>query len=404
MTLNLHGYHPMGEAPRWLESPGKPPVAANSDIFFFTPEEYSRGDAKRIQFLARDISRLRPDVVFLQEVGAGRPDGPKDCETFRRDSSNTARRLTSALGVSYRVSLACRGNTGWQTDPGTFRERRILRQTSRGFEIVFDYGANPYPRGILVEGTAILARDPWRIVDEQEWRLRTNFKGDVFFAQAAVLRHATSGLWLALANVHAGHKIHHFEQSLALRSALEAYVQAARTRFGDASHAGTLVAGDFNARLFRPASPDPGEASTAPWEIAVPGQFDFRASLQRSWREPLRRTLTELNSSTEYKPWASIQDRAEASRRIDEALAGLALLENPIPLREALDEARRSGRCAPASGVPASCAFADRIDLIFADPGLGVRNSFVVYPENDWSNLRSVSDHPAVAGTFELGR
>src|SRR5687768_1367879 len=63
MTLNLHGYHPMGEAPRWIEERGKPPQPANSDIFFFAPEEFARGNSRRLQALARDVSRLAPDLV-----------------------------------------------------------------------------------------------------------------------------------------------------------------------------------------------------------------------------------------------------------------------------------------------------------------------------------------------------
>src|SRR5262245_27209381 len=96
-TLNLHGYHPMGEAPRFFQSQGKRPEAARSDLHFFTSEEYERGNSRWLARLSSDLHRLAPDLILLQEVGAGSPEGRKDCDVFRNDGSNTARRLLLAL-------------------------------------------------------------------------------------------------------------------------------------------------------------------------------------------------------------------------------------------------------------------------------------------------------------------
>src|SRR5687767_410915 len=87
LTLNLHGYHPMGEAhrsqatvPRTVAPFGsadasfaKPTAEAgltDSHLFYFTREELDRGHRRRLDQLAEDMRNIAADLVLLQEVGA----------------------------------------------------------------------------------------------------------------------------------------------------------------------------------------------------------------------------------------------------------------------------------------------------------------------------------------------
>lgn len=387
LSLNLHGYHPMGEAVRFAEDRKGAIEAADSDIFFFSMDELDRGHRVRLERLAESIAALSPDVILLQEVGAGAPGLPKDCATFFADRKgdgfalNSARRLQRRL-PQFELSLACRGNTGWWTTPDTFRERRIFRETAQGREVVFDFGANPYPSGILVEGLAILVRKPWILLEQEEWRLDLG-GGRSFFVQMAKI--GNGHVTFVVANVHAGHKILHFEQAVALRRWL-------------ARHAGSenlLIGGDFNALLYREGSPD---SSTIPWEIEVPGYFDFSSPDSRS---ELIARLTALNRDERYKPWANL-DPKEAEVRISVAVDSYyGLVRESAGLREALDWANKHQHCHPGV-ADARCFVSDRIDHLFATPGWRVENAFIAFSGNSWSSLRGVSDHPGVFARWSI--
>ena len=81
----------------------------------------------RLDLLARDIKKILPDVILLQEVGAGAPNSKKDCADFNEYSGadkpweNTAWRLIYRLMQSnYSGGVVCRGNLGWVTNELSF--------------------------------------------------------------------------------------------------------------------------------------------------------------------------------------------------------------------------------------------------------------------------------------------
>ncbi|RYZ63839.1 MAG: hypothetical protein EOP05_22940, partial [Proteobacteria bacterium] len=149
LTLNMHGYHPMGKEERQFESRDGKTRRAESFLTYFPFGEIQDGHEKQLEFLSREFAAMNepdlPHVIFLQEVGAGLPSSAKDCQEFYANpgadffGKNSALRLASRLeskGVKFQVELACRGNIGWRTDANTFSKERIL---SASGQIVFDF-------------------------------------------------------------------------------------------------------------------------------------------------------------------------------------------------------------------------------------------------------------------------
>lgn len=411
LSQNLHGYHPMGEAPRLVQDRDGIVRDADSDIFFFTEEELARGHARRLDEFSEQVRALSPDVVLLQEVGAGAPGLPKTCETFYANGSgesfelNSALRLQRRIGAHYRAALACRGNTGWWTESSTFQKRRVLRASPHGPELVFDFDSNPYPGGVLVEGLAILVKNTWRIVDHQQWRLDLG-GGRSFFVQIAAISPvrvpAPETPWLLVANVHAGHKVAHFEQAVALRKKILEYVSS---RWRSGPYLGSVIGGDFNALLYR--RKDPRDPSTIPWEISVSGEFDFSGTQGAAL---LSAKLHAMNRDASYKEWASVTDPIEASTRIEAAVKGyFSFLEDwkkrseAAPgLREGIEGASRAGRCQPFAVRDSGCDADERIDLLFASPDWEIENGFVPFVSNNWKSLQGISDHPGVFARWRV--
>lgn len=389
LTLNLHGYHPMGEAPRWLEDRSGRIERAESKLFHFTREELDRGNRKRLDLLAKDVVALKPDVALLQEVAAGSPDDPsKTCETFLREppgdafEKNSAQRLRDRL-KGYDLALACRGNLGWWTEPGSFAEKRVLRGKGARKDVVFDFGSNPYPNGILVEGLGVLVRAPWKVVENRSWRIPVPPQGKEAFFQTVLIGREGGARGLVV-NLHAGWNFEHFEQAVAIREALKPYLDELSR---DASFAGVVTGGDFNAGLFRWKKPG-SRPWTVPWELAAEGDYDYRAS--SAWREDLKRELLEAGAD---------------ATQVDGALGRYARLQTHAGVQvEALDRAVRSGVCSPVSAVPSSCQHPARIDLLFADSRFEVVNAFVTHPGNDWFSTEGVSDHPGLFAQWRVGR
>jgi endonuclease/exonuclease/phosphatase family metal-dependent hydrolase len=415
-SLNLHGYHPMGEPGRFIEDrdgrvrpAGAYPMGEG--LHFFTTDELDHGHRRRLDRLGRDLARLAPDIICLQEVAAGSPWTHRDAEAFGRVfpddwfESNSALRLTNRLNhlteekQPWQPALACRGNIGWVTGPGTFAQGRIVAFTGSQKHIIHDFDANPYPEGLLVEGFAVLVRKPWEIVDQQEWDLVTNSLGHKAFIQAVRVRHGAR--WLVLANVHMGHKVTHFEQAVVLRSALLDY----RRSFADPENClGIVIAGDYNAFRYRPHD-GIRDAGMIPWEPWIEGQYDFRPRAETFGN--LLTALWACNDDHGYKPWASIRDLAEARRRLDESAerfwsAQEKAPDDWLPLVEGLDQASRKGAICSLDAISSTASIPDRIDFIYADPALKVQSACVVYPENTFSFNTGTSDHPAVLVNYEV--
>jgi endonuclease/exonuclease/phosphatase family metal-dependent hydrolase len=414
-TQNLHGYHALGEEGR-VTTGSSGTQALPPDPWYFTWEELTRGNRRRLDALAADLLVLRPDLLLLQEVAAGTPGGPKDCVTFEaapvadEAGGNTALRLQERLApVGYSALVACRGNVGWVTQGFT-----SPIQTPSG-RTVFPVGASPYPDGILVEGLALLFGPLWYPVLHRVLRLEHNAEGHRLTAQAAVLAHpvaATVGsphAWLLVLNIHGGHKLAHFEQAVVLREELD--------RLLDRLPLGTraVVGGDINARLLRPerwGNRAWFEVATVPYEVAVAGRFDYGPGRDLT---PLRSLLAALNDSQEYKPWATVADaglRLEAA--IDRYRSWLEATPRPAVLRDALTH---SPRCDAARGLataePAvwlatrapSCDGAWMIDLLFLGPDLALTNAFILYRdsgERRGATVDTLSDHPMQVASWTV--
>src|SRR5262249_16575001 len=152
-----------------------------------------------------------------------------------------------------------------------FSHERIVVFSGTQNRIVHDFDANPYPEGMVVEGFAVLVRAPWEVADHQEWDLVVNSSGHKLFVQALMVRLGDwpGGLapWFVLGNVHLGHKVTHFEQAVALRSALLEY----RDKCPRPQNCiGIVVAGDYNAWRYRPRD-GVRDAGMVPWEVHVDG-------------------------------------------------------------------------------------------------------------------------------------
>lgn len=417
-SMNLHGYHPTGEGERFREDRQGRTRPAESNLHYFTYEELDRGNRRRLDRLADDLGKAAPDIILLQEVAAGSPGGPKNADLFYRQSSddnfdtNTAVRLMNRLnrsGKTYAASLAFRGNVAWQTYHDTYSHERVVKFEDGKKKVVHEFDSNPYPQGLFAEGFAVLAREPWKVMDKQEMNVTTNYKGDRVFVQVVALKReqptapggkpAEESPWVVVANIHGGHKVGHFEQAVAVRSAIADYVKRfpSPNTFG-----GVILGGDFNAELYRPAEKK-GEVSTVPWEVRVPGQFDFS---DISSKEALIKALHELNNDQRYKPWATIRDGREADRRIRDSVDRFfELQKNPVEshLRDTmLTGERRPPAASPGLPLSAATEMKERIDFILSEPQQLVEESGVAYASNDWRSVDGLSDHPAILTRLRL--
>lgn len=412
LTLNLHGYHAMDEAPRFFEDESSGALTpAISSPFYFTLDELFRGNTKRLDALAADLRARLPDVIALQEVAAGAPDTSRDCAAFTADTpgdephTNTALRLARRLAKEgYQAVLGCRGNVGWTTDPGTFASRRIVRKKG---DVVFDFGESPYPDGILVEGFALLVRSPIEVLTHEVLDVPHGPKGERIKAQIAALRLPRANASdeespvIAVVNVHGGHKLAHFEQAVALRAAVSAWMTSEKVATGR-----VVFLGDFNARLHRPNEKGVlEEAASAPWEIKVEGQFDYVDPEDGAASQKLADALLALNASS-YKSFATLPE-PEAKTRIDAAIAQLRSWQRsekttPV-LHEALFTSSGRGACKPPTDGHGACSVDARIDHVFFGGSFEVAESYALYTHHDDHRLAGTfTDHPGIAAVLAL--
>jgi endonuclease/exonuclease/phosphatase family metal-dependent hydrolase len=394
VTMNLHGYHPMGELPRYWESqegrirpigayPAGVPLSA------YTTDELDRGHRRRLDQLAADWQNLRPDLICLQEVGAGCPWTDRDSSAFYHDfgdnwdwfEANSALRLARRLS-GYEAILACRGNIGWHTTADTFRRERVVTFDGSSMRVVHDFGSNPYPQGLLVEGYAILfdcAR--WTMLDAEIWHLPFNEIGGRVTIQAVTMAENGGSGWFLLVNVHLGHKIAQLEQMIALQTALNEYRDRICLRLGRA-HPSMIVCGDFNA---------PRDEAM----LAVSGRSfgaGFGDLLARLW---------SLNDDSTYKPWASIRDSGEAARRIN--AVARRIWKQDDQWNDALFLAQSAATQTPLSGIAWVPDLPNLIDHIVVDGSWQVRNAGVLYSENRFSSSAGTSDHPSIYAALTRG-
>lgn len=421
LTLNLHGYHPMGEAPRWWRGTDGSLERATDHPFFFRADELARGNRRRLDALAAHLAALRPDLVFLQEVAADsadrffEPPRPED-----DPGANTALRL-AARRPGYQAALVLRGNRGWITGPETFTRDLVIRRGDE-VETLFRAGDSPWPNGMLVEGFALLTREPWTVIENLRWDLPYNRRGDRAVCQAVALQHGGSGRQVLAVNLHAGHKLAHLEQSLVIRLTL---TDLARDR-GLSLDTPVIIAGDFNSMLYRPASPRPAERfvgagqaasqaveayiasegldgtepSAAFWEAAVSGQFDLR---EPDDLERLHDHARRDNLDPSRKPWASVDATAFETRWTDLMTNWHTLASHhrdggcsPV-LVSALDNRDEQGL--PGVDDPSLQAAPDlpyRIDHILHAPCLRCRGAAALFTGAWAQSLETVSDHPAI--------
>lgn len=423
MTYNLHGYHPTGEAPRFLESRLNGELTpVQSHLFYFTPSELQRGHARRLDGLAQNLKTLLPDIVFLQEVGAGFGEANKNCDTFLKTKTensdgpalNSAVRLANRLSAQgYSPALACRGNTGWQTYGREFENARVVKVVDGKREVVYDYKANPFPNGLIIEGMALLYRAPWMLVSNEMAQIIYNRFGGLAAVQFAVLTRKNVGkdFSILVANLHSAHKVAHFEVDVALRKAISARLN----KPGAPKIDSVVLAGDMNAFTYRPnsAHANESEVSMVPLEVKVDAEYDFTAiATDFSLANLLKSLLHELNNDQIFKPWAKIVDTKQAETRIDDAVAQFQdwmrrARQQPSDetvLTEALSHVVSRQTCKPIEWGQAACSFPERIDAIFTGKKLSAKNSFILYSQDGWQTLDGFSDHPALIADFEIGQ
>ena len=416
VTLNLHGYHPMGFEERILQTRDGKKAVADSYLTYFQFEDLREGHERQLQYLANSFSQLsegdKPDVLLLQEVGAGLPNSAKDCAEFYAKpqgdffGKNSSLRLQSHLawaGENYQAELACRGNIGWRTDHATFAKSRVLTKSGR---VVFDFDANPYANGFIVEGTAILVRAPYRILEQRVDWLPIEGTNENTFLQFARIQKQGESSWFLVANLHGTHKVRHFEAALAARAHLTSFLSTHPDR---ANLRGAIVGGDFNANLYRPnprlnrrSTERLTEVSTVPWEVASPGQFDFSNANDAAFAN-LEETLWRQNIDARFKPWATVGSDPAARERVHSAVQrfkSVALSSPQIQLRETFDGLTGS-QCLSLKSLTSSCSRKDRIDLIFASPELTPIAGAIIFSQNNFQSLEGPTDHPGVYVRYE---
>lgn len=419
LTFNLHGYHPTGERERIFEDRDGRETRAPSDIYYFSWNEIVRGHAKRLDALSGRIRELEPDIVFLQEVGAGSPETRLDCsdftKTFQTDRAeeNTALRLKRRLGsrgASYQPLLACRGNTGWITTGETFSTRRIVaagtrsarQQQNSAKEVIFDFGSNPYPRGMLIEGNAMLVASSVRVLWHSGIHVPIAGGREDHFFQAAVLESARGGGRILAVNVHMGHKLRNFEHAIAIQH----WIQEAREKF-KVTH--VLIGGDFNEVAGARESGTPEATLTMmPWEVISKGRFDFRLPEEPQKRAALiddvKSRLSRINFLQGYKKFATISNPAEVRARIGLAIdAWMPLWQQAREAVSVFNESKSAARrCSAGTSWKSVCDFSARIDYWFASPSMSTEEFGIFESDADAYRTGGLSDHPAVFTRYEL--
>lgn len=397
VSLNLHGYHPKDEAERFWENFETGEMKQTSpQLHFFERDELERGHEKQLLQIQTDFSELAPDLIFLQEVGAGLPESAKDCGEFYDDlrpdkfGKNTALKIKNLLNAraaspsAYSAFVGCRGNIGWQTHADTFSKGRVLKKDTRGSSVVFDKGASPYPNGFIVEGTAILAKAPWHFVDQQSLRLPFGTGTEKFFFQLATLKYGNDPRWILVANLHAGWDVSHLEQAVAVRSYIADYVSynSDRTHF-----AGAIIAGDFNSRLFRPGQKD-SEIGSLPWEVRSNVGFDFSKASDLEF-EKLKAQYTKSLPKENPQRIAVAVDSFKSFARSEK--------EKRVQFREVIEQASMSGLCQMKNWAPKlepSCSRNERIDLAFVSSGIDLKSASLLWTKDDFKSTHGPSDHP----------
>ncbi len=413
LSLNLHGYHPMGEGLRFLQDRAGKIEKAESKLFYFMPDELERGHTKRLDELGAQLKRLLPDIVFFQEVAAGGPWGPeKNCDLFYRDlgeafENNSVHRLAARLQLrvnessrNYSVLLGCRGNTGWWTTSETFKDKRVLRQNPNSqFETVFDFNANPYPSGLIIEGTGILVSKKFDVLEDKVWHVKVDELGRDLYFQTAVIRlghQARAGVMIAV-NVHMGWATDHLFEALKLREAVAAYSKNWEKKLGlsGVPYLGVMIGGDFNAVQFQGEhlSKDRGKTPELTFfEGFREGVYDFLGS-QKNWQTEFSQAAlkfdhkpSESQISSLVDEWSSLQNRwAELAGRV-----------HALGLENSVSRAIRESRCEQFSFLNSKCTSEDRIDHLFSDRAFQLQNASIVFAEDNWESLLGVSDHPGI--------
>jgi endonuclease/exonuclease/phosphatase family metal-dependent hydrolase len=368
----------MDERPRFSLSKNQL-IPLPSHLFYFSEDELKRGKKNRALKLARKLNELDVDLVLLQEVGAGNPRMDKTCSDFYQVKQalwhNTALEISSL--TNYNSALACRGNLGWFTDAKTFQDLSITTK-AKNSKIVFKKGDNPYPKGILIEGFAILFKKNIKLLENKIVKLPYNNKGEELSFQLS--RFLKDQKELTVINLHLGHKLQHFEQAIAIRSFLE-----------NMKPEHLIIGGDFNARDDLAI-----EASMIPWYIKK-SQYDFsEASLSFSKIETLKELILKTNNSS-YKPWATITDETELKNRTEEAKATYVILAQNNPVK--LNEAETAQACISDKRKEQYCKLSDRIDYIFS-ANAQVERYFFLGSKYYWSELDFYSDHAGVYAEF----
>ncbi|MGB0452192.1 MAG: endonuclease/exonuclease/phosphatase family protein [Bacteriovoracaceae bacterium] len=411
MTLNLHGFHPMGEKPRVIEEVSGKKRTARPHPFYFNRKELERGNSKRAKIIANQISTNDIDIVAFQEV-ASSGDGELSCDDFYRTYPKKSRNENMAIRVrkginpnrGYKTLLACRGNIGWWTDPNSFSNSRILDVDGK---VIFDYGANPYPNGLVMEGMALILSKKIEVITHLMPNIEFNVNGDKIFVQFLEFRVKGQKKWFTLFNVHLGHKLAHFEQATAVQLWLGNYLGA---RASDPDYGGNIVLGDFNAHIYKgnkSQGAGVGESSFIPWIEKGTG-YDFSYTKDFELKKiKLKELLYKLNQMTSYKGWATVKNVNEVHMRIKNAVFQFEDLVanfrvNPSHrLKSSLVEVNDKKICLPKKSLSGYCKKSRRIDYILIPKWMNVKNAFITHKENSWTSLKGVSDHPGIYASLE---
>eukprot|EP01105_Mastigella_eilhardi_P000194 TRINITY_DN1022_c0_g1_i1.p1 TRINITY_DN1022_c0_g1~~TRINITY_DN1022_c0_g1_i1.p1 ORF type:complete len:289 (-),score=71.31 TRINITY_DN1022_c0_g1_i1:25-891(-) len=277
---------------------------------------------------------------------------------------------------------------------------RIVKKTNgMGTEVVFDFDSNPYPRGIIVEGFGMLVRRPLIFASAGIWNLKFNVQGHNVCCQFAKVANA-SGKWFLVVNIHAGHKLEHFEQAVAIRKCMAEYVTE---QHDDANYIGSVIGGDFNAHLYRANAG--GEAVTVAWEVRGPeGVFDFDLGGERGKGQMRKlRKLLRDESESKRKEWASVRG-AEAAARVDAALLEFMLLQcdgacSPLVQVTAAKKGKEWWLNLPEKYEAATARKCSSIDHVLVSHWWDPQGLCVLFGKANWSRTSSVSDHPIFVAT-----
>jgi hypothetical protein len=388
-TLNMHGYHPMDMPERFIEDSAGKLRQAISFPFYFEPSELRQGNANRLEKLGATLAGAEPDFVLLQELAfhdLGKPAIKNETASVENSDLNPLINALSKGGKAYegRVASAVKVLHPKPVDPS----ERIIKMSNGKPEIVYEYGAEPYATGVFSYGLGILVSKDWTIDENLTAQVETNRYGHEAAAQLVVVRKKDSLKWHLLVNFHGGHKLEHFEQAIAIKEFIERFISRHPNKL---NYSGAFVAGDMNARKYRPTQGH-GEFSTMPWEVFVPGEFDFREDTRQN-REKMKKLLTDLNRDNEYKPWANVE--TNANQRITDAINRYFLL---IKQSESL---RSHFLNEIADPVLEPHRVDERVDLVFSDYRLRRSSSKIIGEKTNYHRLDHLSDHPLVIAAVE---